>query len=143
MTLNGSSGNTYTLDSTPIGSGGEGKVYNVWGTNQVAKIYTDGFMTSELEEKLRIMIENPPKQSVLSQVAWPLDLAYDNKGQCLGFIMPKLNITHELGEIYKYPPALPLTTRQKMNIAQNICVVISEVHKAGYVFGDFTPETSA
>ena len=82
------------------------------------------------------MVEYPPNASVLSQVAWPLDLAFDEKGQCRGFVMPRLGITHELGEIYKYPSRLPLTTRQKLSVAQNICVVISEVHRAGYVFGD-------
>ena len=139
MTVTGLGQTVYTLEKTHIGSGGEGEVYAARGTNQVAKIYREGFLTAELEGKLRIMIDNPPKESVLSQVAWPLDLVYGERGQCLGFIMPRLNITHELGEIYKYPPALSLTTRQKMNIAQNICVVISEVHKAGYVFGDFNP----
>ena len=139
MTLTGLGGNIYTLDKTPIGRGGEGEVYGIRGTDQVAKVYGDGFLTRELEAKLRVMIECPPNVSVLSQVAWPLDLAFDGGGQCRGFVMPKLGITHELGEIYKYPLHLPLTARQKLGVAQNICVVISEVHRAGYVFGYFNP----
>ena len=107
MTVNGVNGTTYILEATPIGSGGEGDIYNVRGMDYVAKIYRAGTLTRELEEKLKIMIYHPPNTSVLTQVAWPLDMAYEN-GQCRGFIMPKLNINAELWEIYMHPPALPL-----------------------------------
>ena len=140
MQLKNKLGKTYVLESTPIGSGGEGDIYPVKNeSGQVAKIYKAGAMSKELEVKLNVMVANPPSKAVFTQVAWPMDVLYDNAGQCRGFVMPRLNITHELGEIYKYPSQLPLSSRQKVNIAQNICVVISEVHKAGYVFGDFNP----
>ena len=138
MTMTGMHGTTYRLDPTPIGSGGEGEIHSVNGMDYIAKIYKSGVLTRELEQKLKIMIERPPNQTVLSQVAWPLDLVFENGG-CRGFVMPKLKITDELGEIYKYPPMLPISAHNKVNVAQNICVVISEVHKAGYVFGDFNP----
>jgi len=138
--LTGLKGTTYQLDPTPIGSGGEGDIYRVRGMDgKVAKIYKSGALTSELVDKLWVMIENPPNASVLSQVAWPLDLVRDDIGNPCGFIMPELSINAELGEIYKYPSTLPISAHQKVNIAQNICVVISEVHRAGYVFGDFNP----
>jgi len=140
MTLTGLTGTTYTLDPVPIGSGGEGDVYRVLGGDgKVAKLYKPGALTQELINKLMVMIEHPPNDSVLSQVAWPLDLVGTEPGTSCGFVMPELGINAELGEIYKYPATLPLSTKQKINIAQNICVVISEVHKAGYVFGDFNP----
>ena len=136
--VTGKNGITYRLDTTPIGSGGEGDVFHAYIT-KVAKVYKPGVMTKELENKLEIMIANPPSDSVLSQVAWPLDTIYDDNGQCKGFIMSELSVNAELGEIYKYPSTLPISVHQKINIAQNICVVISEVHKAGYIFGDFNP----
>ena len=140
MNLRGLSGTMYQLGGAPIGSGGEGDVFHVQGDgSRVAKIYKAGTVSNELEEKLKIMTSNPPNESVLSQVAWPLDVVYDDGGKCVGFVMPKLSINAELGEVYKYPSRLPLSAQQKINIAQNICVVISEVHKAGYVFGDFNP----
>ena len=140
MVLKNAYGNTYVLDSIPIGSGGEGDIFPVQSDNsRVAKIYKSGVISKELEQKLRIMTLNPPNESVLSQVAWPLDVVYDNYGNCRGFVMPRLEINAELGEVYKYPSKLPLAKQQKVNIAQNICVVISEVHRAGYVFGDFNP----
>ena len=138
MTATGKNGIKYRLDTTPIGSGGEGDIFHAYIT-KVAKIYKPGAVTSELEKKLEIMIDSPPNESVLTQVAWPLDMVYDESGSCMGFIMPELNINAELSDIYKYPSALPISVHQKINIAQNICVVISEVHKAGYVFGDFNP----
>ena len=139
MILKGLHGTKYELDSTLIGSGGEGDVYGIVGADHVAKVYKSGTISKELENKLQFMVEHPPDESVFSQVAWPLALVYKGKGQCVGFIMPRLNINAELGDIYKYPPTVSISMRQKINIAQNICVVISEVHKAGYVFGDFNP----
>ena len=139
MTATGIKGTEYKLGKTPIGSGGEGDIYDITGMNYVAKIYKPGALSDELEQKLKIMINNPPSADVLSQVAWPIDMAYDDNDKCLGFIMPKLNIDIELGDIYKYPSVLPISAHQKLKIAQNICVVIAEVHKAGYVFGDFNP----
>ena len=140
MNLTGINGTTYTLDQKPIGSGGEGDVFHAHIiTTRIAKIYKPGVLAQELENKLKIMIEHPPDKSVLSQVAWPLDLIYSDNTQCKGFIMSELSINAELSEIYKYPSTLPISVHQKINIAQNICVVISEVHKSGYVFGDFNP----
>ena len=81
MTATGKNGISYRMDSTPIGSGGEGDVFHAYIT-KVGKIYKPGVMTPELQRKLEIMVENPPNESVLSQVAWPLDVIYDDKAQC-------------------------------------------------------------
>ena len=138
MTLKGITGTAYRLDPAPIGSGGEGDVHRA-SITKIVKLYKPGVMTTELENKLRIMTENPPNEAVLTQVAWPLDLIYDDNAQCKGFAMPELSVNAELGDIYRYPSAIPISVHKKINIAQNICAVISEVHKAGYVFGDFNP----
>ena len=139
MTFKGLNGTRYTLNTQLVGSGGEGDIYSVSGMDYIAKIYKSGAMSKELEEKLKQMVSRPPNASVLSQVAWPLDVVYDQSRQCCGFIMPVLEINAELGDVYKYPSTLPLSMQQRINIAQNICAVISEVHQAGYVFGDFNP----
>ena len=138
MIVIGITGTQYNLDSTPIGSGGEGAIFHAYIT-RAAKVYKPSVLTQELESKLKIMIEHPPNDSVLTQVAWPLDLIYDGSAKCIGFIMPELSINAELSDIYQYPSKLPISVHQKVNIAQNICAVISEVHKAGYIFGDFNP----
>ena len=69
--MTGLTGKLYRLDDVPMGSGGEGNIYRIVGTeNKVAKIYKTGTLTQELEEKLRVMICNLPSESILFQVAW-------------------------------------------------------------------------
>lgn len=132
--------NCYSLRLTPIGQGGEGDVYAVENApNYVAKVYHKDKISKTLEEKLRTMLQSPPSQDVLAQVAWPLDLLYDETENFCGFVMPKLKATSELLTIYPYPPKLNISLSQKLIIAQNICAVIAEVHESGYVFGDFNP----
>ena len=141
MTLIGLSGAEYRLASEPFNNGGEGDIYRVvsGGEKRVAKLYHDGTPSRELQEKLIIMVNRQPNALVLEQVAWPLDVLYDAKKTFRGFVMPELNINAELIDVYKYPSTLNVTTRQKVIIAQNICAVISEIHTAGFVFGDFNP----
>lgn len=139
MKVIGLSGTQYQLDSNLIGDGGEGKIYKVLGTDKVAKIYKDS-VSGELVEKLKYMVNNKPNSSVLNQVAWPLDIIYECSTQkFLGFIMPLLNFNAELGEIYAYPSKSNISSHYKILVAENICAVISAVHEAGYVFGDFNP----
>ncbi|GAP40236.1 hypothetical protein [Flexilinea flocculi] len=132
----------YQLEGQPFSNGGEGEIYNISNQpNQVAKIYHSDRVSPELESKLKIMVNRPPSQAVLAQVAWPIDVLYETSGQFCGFIMPRLNIDVALKELYEYPPQKykNVSISQKICVAQNICAVISEVHKAGYVFGDFNP----
>ena len=111
MKLTGLQNTTYQATGTPIGSGGEGDIYRVSGapgdSGKVAKIYKSEAISRELEDKLKLMVKKPPNASVLSQVAWPLDVVYEN-GKFCGFIMQELSINAELGDIYKYPATLPL-----------------------------------
>lgn len=133
----------YILEQTPFNQGGEGSVYSVDGSsnsNIVAKIYHPKALTEELAAKIKYMASNPPDKSILDQIAWPIDCLYDGAGKFVGFIMPKLKIDAELGELYVYPARnIQLNNDQKVVVAINICRVIAEVHKAGYVFGDFNP----
>jgi len=142
MTYTGIKGSSYQIEPTELKSGGEGAIYRVYGgtSKKVAKIYKASKLTQELESKLKYMIGNPPEPSMLNQVAWPLDVLYDAGGKFCGFVMPELSINAVLKDIYQYPPNVGLTARDKVTIAGNICAVISAVHNAGYVFGDFNPQ---
>lgn len=86
------------------------------------------------------MVNNQPDQSVISQIAWPVDLIYSSK-TVVGFAMPNLAGKKELVTLYPYNPGSTSTmsVQNKIVIAENICAVIDAVHKAGYVFGDFNP----
>ena len=139
MEYRGSNG-IYRLDPQPIASGGEGEIYKIQGNkNVVAKIYHQDKISSEQENKILFMIKNPPDNYIMEQIAWPKDILKDNSGIFVGFIMPMLSISSKLQAIYSYPPKIPITYQQKVIVAINICIVISEIHKAGYVFGDFNP----
>jgi DNA-binding helix-hairpin-helix protein with protein kinase domain len=144
MIVTGLQGAQYNLDSKRLSDGGEGEIFRVLGgSNRVAKIYKPGVPSKELEEKLKFMMGNQPSATVLNQVAWPLDIIYHVNHLFCGFVMPELKINAELGDIYKYPSQSNISTKYKIIIAQNICAVISEVHKIGYVFGDFNPRNIA
>lgn len=128
----------YELNQKPFGSGGEGHVFSISGVpDRVVKIYKTGRTTKELEEKIILMVKRPTALSVLNQVAWSFDSVYDSSGSFIGFVVPKLDITDELSDIYVYPPKMGIIYQQKLVLVQNICVVIQEIHRVGYVFGDF------
>lgn len=138
----GIAGRQYALAVSPLKTGGEGSIYTINGDSSLlAKVYHPNILDQELEEKLKTMYQNPPAREVLSQIAWPVDILYDGQKRFCGFLMRKLNVTHELKEIYEYPPVAlkNVTLQHKLIIAQNICYVISAVHRAGYIFGDFNP----
>ncbi len=137
--LIGLKGKQYQIVPKPFSSGGEGDIYCVAGQEEIViKLYHADRRTPELEAKITQMSRNPPSESVLTQVAWPLDVVYDG-GAFAGFVMPKLHITTELGKVYEYPQKTNITLQQKLILAENICVVIHAVHEAGYIFGDFNP----
>ena len=143
MKLYGTQGE-YQLPDKPLAQGGEGAIYTVENkTDLVAKVYHQEKLSSdpELENKIKYMVNNTPNKSVLNQIAWPLDILYDGSRRFIGFTMPKLNTDTDLKTIYPYPPKkeLPISNEQKLIVAINICIVISEIHKAGYIFGDFNP----
>ena len=143
MILKGKGGIQYNLEATPFAQGGEGQIFNINGhPDKVAKLYKTGKITPDHERKLLKMIITPPEQDVLDQIAWPLDVLYDNN-KFVGFIMRKfklnedLNVIYEYGSSAKYPE---MTWGNKIRIAKNLCVVLNAVHEAGHVCGDFNPK---
>ena len=98
MILIGIKGTIYDIAQTPIDSGGEGEIRRVRSEQgKVAKIYRSGVLTEELIDKLRIMIDYPPGEEAMSQIAWPLDLVADDSGNYRGFVMPELSINAVIG----------------------------------------------
>lgn len=134
------SGHNYELSDKPVASGGEGTIHEIKRDRSLlAKVYHSENRSSVLESKIAYMVKRQPAATVMSSIAWPRDTLYKN-GEFVGFTMDRLNVGEELGELYKYPPRGKVATiEQRIMIAQNICAVINEVHKAGYVFGDFNP----
>jgi len=143
MILKGKGGIQYNLEATPFAQGGEGQIFNIHGQpDKVAKLYKAGKITPEHERKLLKMVITPPEQDVLDQIAWPVDVLYDNN-KFVGFIMYKFKLNEDLNVIYEYGssakyPEMPWGN--KIRIAKNLCVVLNAVHEAGHVCGDFNPK---
>lgn len=145
MIYTGRKDNTeYVLQDEKFASGGEGSLYNIEEhPDIVAKIYAN--VDDEIEAKLTYMLNNPPDSSIINNVAWPVDLLEDESSKFVGFVMPKLQIQTSLADIYPYNhPSFGIQNglcyTDKLIVARNVCTVISHIHDAGYVFGDFNPQ---
>lgn len=128
----------YYVSSNPLGRGGEGSVYAIDGNNRyVLKIYHDSKQTKQREDKLLAMANAPISSEALKQVAWPVDVVYDN-GHFVGFVMPKASDVEELNVMYsgKYI----CTLSERITIAKNLCAAVNAVHEAGHVCGDLNPQ---
>ena len=143
MTYLGESGTSYDLEPNPITSGGEGAIHNIIGAkNVLAKLYNSKALASpELCDKIIFLAKMRPDPEILRQIAWPLDVLRDYSGNFVGFIMSRLKIDQELGEVYEYTQwqKPDISCAANIQIAQNICAVIDSIHSAGVVFGDFNP----
>ena len=138
--------------------GGEGYIYEVAeDTSLLMKVYkeTDSLgepiVTSDLVNKLLFMIANPP--SILIEkgiIAWPLEAVWVEQGdgsapRLSGFVMPKMAIDEHIQRVYSYRhPQLDMaeyasfpTVVSRISIAINLCAALHELHRVGYVVGDF------
>ena len=130
MTLTGLKGTTYTIDPSPIDS--SGSIYRMLGGDRmVTKLFRDGAINQELVKKLTDMIENPPSEAVLSQVAWPLDLVGVESGTFCGIVMPELSddaklSVEEIPELGAVPKAIAELFVQAPKIAQSSAPAVSQ-----------------
>ena len=136
-----------------IKDGGEGYIYELRNNlDFLMKIYKEvdssgsPVITPELQSKLDYMKNNPPYTLVSKGVvAWPIELLDDEHGQFVGFVMPKLGIDEHLQRVYTYRhPHLDSSdydkfpsVKSRISIAINLCSALHELHKRGYVIGDF------
>ncbi|MGL5942353.1 MAG: helix-hairpin-helix domain-containing protein, partial [Waterburya sp.] len=138
-----SDGKTIVLGAE-LGSGGEGKIYEVNGEpSLVAKVYHQGKNTNE--EKLKVMFANPPQDPASSQnhvsIAWTLDLlCATNSQQIIGFLMGKAINMRPIHSFYT-----PKNRRQQLSgfnylylhrTARNLAAAIGALHARDYVIGD-------
>ena len=136
--------------------GGEGYIYEVQeNPNLLMKIYKEAdlsgapIVTPELRSKLEYMKNNPP-DALVSQgiIAWPLELIKDSYDNLLGFVMPRLNMDEHILRVYSYRhPQMDQSEygkfpsiRSRVSIAINLCSALHELHRKGYVVGDFNHE---
>lgn len=152
------------LEEEPFASGGEGEIRHVTKCpsrfkNVCAKLYFKPRQTSQQEQKIRFMVENPPSNMVTSgmMIIWPLDTIYDKTGGFLGFLMPvafpdskklsilvlpKLKRTLKL-EWYKFDKEYDIrcALNSRLKLINNIAIPIHLLHATNkYVLKDFKPD---
>lgn len=139
----------YTHTNTPltlgreIGRGGEATVYDLSrDPRMVAKIYHPARRPPA--EKLRLMVANPPDDPMgrhrHTSIAWMTDLVQNERGQPVGYLMPKIQGGIPIHKLYnpgdrrrQYPE---FTWKSLHRVALNLAAVVASVHARGYVIGD-------
>ncbi len=122
-----------------IASGGEGRIYEVQGApDKVLKVYHAPCDQAK-QAKLIAMVKM--RSAGLDAVAaWPLDLVWDQRGRCIGFIMPNVSgegvidrLSHPAERRQAFPEVdyLFIST-----VATNLMAAASTLHASGVVIGD-------
>jgi DNA-binding helix-hairpin-helix protein with protein kinase domain len=121
-----------------LGGGGEGTVYALPGSSDVAKIYARP-PSPERVAKLDALVRlaTPELRTI---AAWPHELVRDARGNAAGFVMPRIEGRLTLASAMnpgsrkaKLPQA---TWAWLVHTARNLAAAVESVHRAGAVIGD-------
>lgn len=94
------------------------------------------------------MISSPPIKSISTTrtpiLAWPQELIYDSNGSVCGFLMPLVEPTWSINNLFFPERRGKLRTDANASIgwhnlheiARNLAIVVDACHKSGYVIGD-------
>lgn len=143
----GKNGKVYQLVDNPLGSGGEGNVYEIVNeASQVAKIYHEDkkFTTEEKRTRLRAKIEAMIAMNIKTtidgtlRIAWPKDILLDN-GKFVGYVMPKVSAPYKIFHVTRddriqiFPK---YTWKYSVQYAYNLSWIVWYLHMNGIVIGD-------
>lgn len=144
-------------DLVKLGTGGTATVYEYKqnGRIKAIKLYNDEVLDKhrmDYQNKLQAMLDSKPKVLTTmvdgqeyAQFAWPEAMVYDNENRLCGYIMqslPKSNI-YNLGVYIRHLKELDSSHHSityRIQVARNLAVAISNLHKAGHYFIDVKPE---
>lgn len=131
-----------------IGKGREGATYRIMGhPHLVAKIYHSPPSPKTIK-KLEAMIARPPVAPVAGGhqpvLAWPLALVYDRNRAVRGFLMPLVEATWSIDNLFFPARRDKLQTAVSARIgwhhlhviARNLALIVNDCHQSGYVIGD-------
>ncbi len=142
MILFGSSGAKWKIEDKYFAKGGEGELHHVIGTEgYVVKLYKEGVLTPIKQEKLSYMTTLYSKER-LKQLAWPVDMVKDQSGRVIGFVMKRFGATEDMANLLdgSSNKAMNLDWKKRIVIAQNLSLLVAEIHSMGQIIGDMNPK---
>lgn len=134
-----SSGKAITLGES-VGKGGEGEVFRIKDSTQVAKIYFPEKITKRRLAKLELMTS---RDVVFAGICWPRDLLSNAAGEFIGYTMP-LALGQPLQKSVFTKPLLEkkFPNWDRKNLV-NICIAflrkIEFLHSINVLVGDVNP----
>ncbi|HST62804.1 MAG TPA: ankyrin repeat domain-containing protein [Longimicrobium sp.] len=141
------------LESTPLGSGGDGSVYaSTSHPELVAKLYHDPGRAPERRRKLLAMLGTPPQLDPIHhaehryvQLTWPTHLVEDAEGRFRGYAMPRVELdravlaesllSRKTRQAYGLPEAYGL----RVTAASNLAAVVEALNARGHHVVDLKP----
>lgn len=133
--------------------GASGKIYEVEGRPEsVVKIFHNVEKSATNRQKLQAMLLNKPKFDPVNangvdyiQIAWPEALLDDEKGFCVGYMMPLIDMNKAVSLDHLMQKAI----RKKLNLSEkyayrifaayNVALMVTELHKCGHYIIDLKP----
>ena len=160
MILSLHNGDTIHTEDQAFASGAEGDLYRIVSpgnyTGLVLKLYKPEKRTTEREQKIKYLMENPPDlppDDTHQSIIWVRHVAYLNRGAFAGFTMPlakgeKLEVLSSLRlsnllstAWHRFDLTKPGSLELRMKVCFNLAVAIHHIHTEGrYVLADMKPE---
>ncbi len=133
--------------------GASGKIYLVEDRPEsVVKIFHNTTKSASNRQKLQAMLLNKPNFQPVEangveyiQIAWPQALLDDEKGFCVGYMMPLINMDSAVSLDHLMQKAI----RKKLNLSEkyayrifaayNVASMVTALHKCGHYIIDLKP----
>ncbi|MBQ9042254.1 MAG: hypothetical protein IJ111_05495 [Eggerthellaceae bacterium] len=114
--------------------GGEGSIYRIPGSNQLAKVYHPAARTDYRAKKVERMTRLKVTGGMSGAVAWPDEPITDN-GKTVGFTMAKLD-AKPLNRLLSNDECFKVDWCKRLKIVRSAAVTVASLHSAGVVVGD-------
>lgn len=133
--------------------GAAGRIYEIEGRPQsVAKIFYNLTKSNTNRKKLESMLLNAPhfpptvKDGVeYVQIAWPTAILEDEKGFCVGYMMPLINmdkavsLDHLMQKSIRQKLGLSEKYSYRLFAAYNVASMVAALHQCGHYIVDLKP----
>ena len=123
-----------------LAHGGEGTVFEITGRDEVCKIYYVDKLTSDREQKVRLMLTRKLSDPA---ICWPSASVLDKHRVFRGYVMPRASgkpLAHSLFVPKPWLEENPTwNRRQSVRLAINILERISYLHRLNVLLGDINP----